>query len=336
MLEQAAIRIVETSQVGEARRVAARYAELGQFGPTEQGKIAIIATELGNNLVRHARNGLMLIQLVHVDGQPTVELLSLDGGPGIRSIDQSMRDGFSTGGTAGNGLGAVKRLSSEFDLYSELETGTAVLSRVTNGRGPFSDSQFQMGAVCSALQGEPVCGDCWCCLQTSTGLRIMVADGLGHGPLAAEASNAAGRAFTTNPEGPPRQFIELAHRALSGTRGAAMSTAWITPDRRQLVYSGVGNISGSIHSPLKSQGLASMNGIVGVNLLRVQEFEYSIEENDLLVLHSDGLKTRWSLRDHPGLSMRHPAIVAGFLFKNYRRDNDDATVVVVRFSSTRN
>ena len=49
-------------------------------------------------------------------------------------------------------------------------------------------------------------------------------------------------------------------------------------------------------------------------------------------MHSDGVKTHWTLEDYPGLVRRHPGLVAGLLFRDFRRERDDATVIVARHS----
>ena len=47
-------------------------------------------------------------------------------------------------------------------------------------------------------------------------------------------------------------------------------------------------------------------------------------------MHSDGISARWSLDDYPGLVRRHPGVVAGLLYRDFQRESDDATVIVVR------
>jgi len=157
-----------------------------------------------------------------------------------------------------------------------------------------------------------------------------VADGLGHGPLAAEASQAAGRLFSDQGCEVPTEYLERAHRALGKTRGAAISIARGDCSEQRLVFAGVGNVSGAIVGPAEHHSMAAHNGTIGAALPRVQSFEYGWPERSLLILHSDGLKTRWSLQSYPGLQAHHPALVAAALYKDHRRANDDATVLVAR------
>ena len=135
MVDQTMVMVTESSQVGEARRTAARMGEAAGLNETARGKIAIAVTELANNLVRYAREGRLFFQIHRESrGGPFLELISVDRGPGMADTNRCMEDGFSTGGTPGNGLGAVRRLSDEFDIDSTPAAGTVILSRI--GAGP--------------------------------------------------------------------------------------------------------------------------------------------------------------------------------------------------------
>lgn len=336
-MRQTDIPVSESSQIGEARRAAVRIAELAGFGENEQGKIAIVATEVATNLVRHARDGHLLIQVIPRSSGKALEIVAIDAGPGMANVERCLQDGYSTGGTNGTGLGAIKRLSSEFDIHSIPDRGTALLSRIFSDTAPVaSRPNFIIGAASFPVAGEIVCGDGWASSETENELRLMVADGLGHGPLAQAASNAAEQVFRSQPNAAdPKSLVEASHRALSGTRGAALAVAQLDLQSRRLKYAGVGNIAGSLVTSTGTQGLVSHNGIVGVKMQKVQQFEHPIEGTGLLIMHSDGLKSRWDLMDHPGLTTRHPAIIASVLYRDYRRERDDVTVVVIRFGSNR-
>ena len=97
----------------------------------------------------------------------------------------------------------------------------------------------------------------------------------------------------------------------------------------RLCYAGVGNISASMITVEKSQGLASHNGTLGVHMPRLQEFEYRRSPRALFVMHSDGISARWNLVHKPGLMHHHPAIVAAVLYRDHGRGRDDATVLVL-------
>ena len=327
---QVRIAVSEASQAGEARRVATRMAEAIGFDEQARGEAAIVATELATNLARHARDGRLLIQALALSSGPTLEILSVDAGPGMTDVPRCLRDGYSTAGTPGNGLGAVRRLSSVFDLHSTAGAGTVVVSRLcrlapASAPGPVS-GRYEYAAISIPAPHEDVCGDIWRIAERNGDCAVLVADGLGHGPLAADAATQAGAVFAASPFEDGEALIERAHRALSGTRGAALAVARIGVGVR---YTGVGNISGVLAGGERSRGLASQNGTVGLQLRKVLSFDYEWPPRGLLVMHSDGISNRWRLDTYPGLAQRHPAIVAGVLWRDFGRGRDDATIVVV-------
>jgi len=326
----ASIAVSEMSQIGEARRTAVRVADQSGLPETERGQVAIVATELATNLVRYAKDGRLFVQSVRRDGTSTVQLLAVDGGPGIADVAKCLQDGFSSGGTRGTGLGAVKRLSDDFDVYSGVGSGTIILSRVSDGRRTRRHSStFTWAALSTPAPGETVCGDVWRIRDAEAEIAIMVADGLGHGPLAADAAEKAAAVFDAGDFDSPKTFCERAHQALSGSRGAALAMAHAASSGA-MRYAGTGNISGALVHDGKSRGLTSQNGTAGVTVRRVQQFDYDWRADGVLIMHSDGLTSRWSLDAYPGIATRDPAMIAGALHRDCTRGRDDATIVVVK------
>ncbi|MGA8709354.1 MAG: SpoIIE family protein phosphatase [Steroidobacteraceae bacterium] len=314
--------IDEASKIGDARREAARMAQLQELPAEVAGRVAIVATELANNLLQHGGGGELLLQSVEADDACLVEIMAVDRGRGMSHSDRCLADGFSTGGTMGTGLGAVRRLSSEFDLYSTPEQGTVVMARVGVGTIP------HLGAVNIAVKGEIECGDSWRLARSAGATALLVVDGLGHGTFAAQAAQAALAAFDRSPFDPPQLIMERLHRALAGTRGAAAACACIDSSGR-LSYAGVGNIHGALLSADGTCGLVSHNGTLGVRVARMHQFEYQRPKGALLLMNSDGVSARWSLAARPGLLQRHPAVVAGVLYRDHARAHDDATLVAL-------
>jgi anti-sigma regulatory factor (Ser/Thr protein kinase) len=324
---QVCIPVSDPSQVGEVRRTVSRMAQALGLSPSRQGDASIVGTELAANLVRHGRDGRMLLQVMSHGTSRWLELLSVDGGPGMNDVQRCLQDGFSSVGTPGNGLGAVKRLSDEFDIHSMPGKGTVIVSRIAMSAAAVNI--FAVGAVCLTAPGENVCGDTWRSAEREQEIAVMVADGLGHGPEAAVAANLAGGVFEGEPFAPPEQFYQNAHRSLIGSRGAALARA-IIGSSGDVQYSGIGNIAGSLVSSERSRGLASENGTVGVQIRsRVSTFSHVMPAPGVLVMHSDGITSRWSFDPYPGLLMRHPAVIAGVLSRDFVRGRDDATVLVV-------
>jgi serine/threonine protein phosphatase PrpC len=204
-----------------------------------------------------------------------------------------------------------------------------VLARVGTKCGEPLEAGYQWAAVSTPAPNELVCGDAWRVLERDGEIALLVADGLGHGPLAAEAADRAVEVFAAGAFDPPSLFFERAHRALGGSRGAAIAAAHVA--RHAVVhYAGVGNIAGSLVTGSQSRGMFSQNGTVGLQMRKPQQVDYEWPEAALLVMHSDGVSNRWSLEDYEGLIGRHPAVVAAILLRDFGRGRDDATVLVVR------
>ncbi len=332
MRNSVALPILETSQAGEARRTAVAFASRLGFNETERGKVGLVVTEVANNLVRHAQDGVLLLQALDKNGIAGVEILALDKGPGIDNISECLQDGFSTAGTSGNGLGAMMRLSAFFDIYSIPKVGTAILCHLWASPLPANPPQdnLTLGAVCLPKTGEEVSGDTWASAASDDRTLLLVADGLGHGPLAAQASLEAVRVFRENVHRSPKEIVEATHGALRSTRGAALAIAQIDGERQAIHYAGIGNISGTVVSGSKSYSLVSHNGTVGHEVRKIQEFIYPWSKDGLLVMHSDGLKTQWRLDRYAGLAVKHPSLIAGVLYRDFNRGRDDVTVLVVR------
>lgn len=319
------IEVNEASAVGEVRRVVSSLAaELG-LEADAIGRLSVIATELATNLLKHATGGIVLIGPVGTNSA-AVEVITLDTGGGIPNIAEALRDGHSTTATSGTGLGAISRMADFFDLYSAHARGTAVLARVAKRA---LKGAADVGAVSVPVRHEHVNGDAWDCAVEDGMLTVMLVDGLGHGLPAHEAALAATNAFRSARGAPPEK-LRVIHDALKHTRGAAVAIAELHADNGTMRFAGIGNISVTMIDPAARRSAVSLYGIVGHDVREFREFSYPWSRESCLIMHSDGLTTRWDLDRYPGLLTHDPALIAGVLWKDHRRQNDDSTVVVAR------
>ncbi len=329
-----ALPIRETSQIGEARRFASALATDLEFNETERGKVAIIVTELANNLIKHAQNGEIILRELRNNAEYGIEIIGLDTGSGMGNVSQCLQDGFSTAGTPGTGLGAIKRQSTVFDIHSMPGVGTVLVAQLWAQKNSGSTlpppEPLQIGVVNLPKAEQEICGDDWAVVHLSTRSLILVADGLGSGILAAEAAREAVRIFRAKAALNPKIIMEMAHAALRSTRGAAVAIAELNRVEKTVQYVGIGNISGAIVTGNKSQSMVSYNGTVGHQIRKIAGFVYPFGDRSLLIMHSDGLGTQWSLERYPGLALRHPSIIAGTLYRDFKRTRDDVTVLVAK------
>lgn len=326
-----AVPVTEMSQVADARRRASAVAQRIGFDATDAGRVAIVVTELATNLVKYGVQGQLLIGPFDDRTGAGVDVISLDKGPGIGNLRESLRDGHSTGGSAGTGLGAVRRQSHLFDIASWPGLGTAVLARLQNGTPKLAAGApvaALWGAVVLPMPGEEACGDAYCARANEGGRTILVADGLGHGPQAAQAADEAVRIFRRHEADEPEAIIAALHAGLRHTRGAAVAVSRIDLARGILAFAGVGNIAGTVITAGQVKKMVSHAGTAGHVARRIQTFEYPFAAESLLVMHSDGLGSSWSLDRYPGLVGAHPTLIAAVLYRDFTRGRDDVTVLV--------
>jgi anti-sigma regulatory factor (Ser/Thr protein kinase) len=320
----------DESRVGEARRAAEAIARSCGLGEGARGTLAIVVTEAATNLARHAREGVVLLRDTSSSGVTGVELLAIDSGPGMEDLERFFTDGFSTGGTAGAGLGAMRRQADLLDVYSLPGKGTVVLARVFAGGAETRPARLlDVGVVCLPLDGETACGDGWCVRQDADHATVLLVDGLGHGPNAADAADAAITAFQSAEDRAPKEIIALLHEALRSTRGAAVAVAEVrrTSDGATIDFCGVGNTVTAVIGQAGPRSLPSMNGTAGLTVRALQPFTQPWYPGEMLVMHTDGLTTRWRLDAYPGVRAHDPAIAAAVLHRDASRGRDDATVL---------
>jgi anti-sigma regulatory factor (Ser/Thr protein kinase) len=326
--------ITEASQPVAARFAARDLAERAGFSEGDTYRAGLVATELSTNLAKHAQGGELLLRITEVEPAGEIELLSIDAGPGMADVSRSLEDGHSTAGSPGTGLGAIRRLSDDFDIHSTTGRGTVVFVRLRANRAARRGrAQFVVGGVSVALAGEQLCGDGWGIQPRANGLVALVVDGIGDGPPAAEAAAAVSSAFASQMFATPAAALGAIHEAVRHTRGAAAAISEIRQDQGILKFAGVGNISAAICGNGAMRQTVSHNGTLGHEARYFRDYVYPWSAGSLLVMHSDGLKTQWSLDAYPGVKSRHPAVVASVLYRDYSRKRDDVTVVVAREAS---
>jgi len=318
----------DRGDVGAVRRRLAALAGIAGLDEVRTGDAALIATELASNVLKHARRGGAMLGILDEAGRRGVVIAAWDRGPGM-NLDACLRDGMSTAGTRGAGLGAVARLASELDAYTPPGRGSVVVATVFP-TGPAPRARFAIGAACVPFPGLPVCGDAWAGDVYGERATVVVCDGLGHGEGAATASAAVIAAFRAAPGDPLAAILERADRAARATRGAAATVARIDLLRRELVVAGVGNVAAWIAGDTQKQ-LVTQHGTVGQTTpTKIHEERYPFAPGALLVMCSDGLRSRWNFDDHPGLRARQPTTIATVLWRDLARGRDDASVVVAR------
>jgi anti-sigma regulatory factor (Ser/Thr protein kinase) len=322
----------DQSGVAEARRAVTDLAQRMGFNETDKGKLALVATELSTNLVKHGSGGEILVGAYDDNESQGIEILALDKGRGMSNVAACLEDGYSSAGTAGRGLGAVIRQSHYVDIGSWPGVGTAVLARVAPGGAVAGKppSVPTWGGVSIPMPGQDVCGDAWSISNAGNVRTLLVADGLGHGPEAAEASVEAVRLFHRYNGHAVANLIDYVHGGLRATRGAAVSIARFDPAAKNINFAGIGNVAGVIITAGETKRMVSMPGTAGFNTRKIRAFDYPFECG-LIILHSDGLASSWTIDRYPNLAALHPSLIAAILYRDLTRHRDDATVLVAKW-----
>ncbi|MEU6313299.1 ATP-binding SpoIIE family protein phosphatase [Streptomyces sp. NPDC047014] len=397
-------------QYEAARGAAAALGRRIGLGEHRTAQLVLAVTELTTNLAKHTADGSLLLRVLRNRSVAGVEVIVIDAGPGMPDVPAALRDGVSTVGTLGLGLGAVRRLADRFDVHSVPGTGTVQLARFwPHPLPPSVAGEPLVGGITRPIGGQEICGDAWAArgdhgaaeasrtvraggestsrtvfdwsamtadrpggassrtqlarpdpgraadrgpapaeraaaapaavglsgplrdadVEPGRGVLVMSCDGLGHGPMAAAASQAAVHAFRTGTGHTPAQVMEEVHRALRGTRGAAVAVARLEPGGR-LLFCGIGNITASVVTADKRSSLVSHPGIVGHQMRQLRTYEHRLPEGGVLAMHSDGLSDRWKPGDLASFLHHPPALIAAGLLRQAGTRRDDASVVITK------
>jgi len=315
-----------------ARRAARALAEALGFAPTACEEIVLAVTEIATNLVRHAQGGKLILTSLLAEGRPGLQVESHDEGPGIRDVEQALADGFSTAGSLGAGLGAVNRLMDELEITSERRRGTRIVCRkwLRDYVASVRACPLAFGAATRPRLNTDVNGDAFVIKQWAESALVGLIDGLGHGQFAHRAAQAARQYVESHFDLPLAQIFRGAGRACRATRGVVMALARFDWARERLVFASVGNIEARVLSQAEPVRFNIRRGIVGLNAPSAVVTEHPWPPGNVLVLHSDGLRTHWGWRDFPGLTSQPADVSAQALLRALAKAEDDATALVVR------
>jgi anti-sigma regulatory factor (Ser/Thr protein kinase) len=319
------LRVEDASAVPACRQAVQVLAERLEFPAARIGQLALAVTEAASNLHKHAEQGSLLL-CVNRDGpRPGIDLVTIDAGPGVRDVSAAVRDGHSTAGTLGIGLGAIQRLADFSDLYSRPGRSTSLVAR-------FRVSPPAPEARCAGLlrpiTGETECGDAYGAVRADGAVTAVLCDGLGHGPLAAAAAAEGVAAVLEDPAGEPAALLERVHRRMSGTRGGAVGIVRI--DGPLARFAGLGNVAASIVSGGQRKNMISLPGIAGHQARVIRQFEYELPPGAAVILHSDGISSRWEAAALPGIAARDPLLIAAVLLAAAGVHRDDAGLLVLK------
>ncbi len=302
------------------------------FSAHRAGEADIIVAELTSNLIKFAGGGDLLYRAHYNNEQNQIEIYCLDKGAGIENVGRIMNDGYSTSNTLGQGLGAIKRLSNDFQIYSLKGWGTVQYINICEKADHILTQQgtaADFAALRTNYPGEKVCGDGYFIKHTRKGFQIFVGDGLGHGTHADEAVQLALKAFKQCSESDPAAIVRHIHEQVKKSRGLVATIACADYGAALWNICGIGNINTRIYSGLENKTYTPYNGILGHNIPRtLNSTAVPYQKHQILIMHSDGLRTRWNLSELVSIIKQSPGMIAAALYKDNVRGTDDATILV--------
>jgi anti-sigma regulatory factor (Ser/Thr protein kinase) len=321
--------VEDASAVAAARNAALALADRLRFPAARADRVALAVTEAASNLHKHAQQGSLLLRAARDGPAAGIELVTIDAGPGVPDMTAALRDGHSTAGTLGIGLGAIRRLADFTDLYSVPGHSTSLVARFggtapTPGPAPAP----RWAGVTRPITGEAECGDAYGSILAGHAVTAVFCDGLGHGPLAAAAAAEAVTAVLDDPAGEPAALLERAHRRMSGTRGGAVGVVRLSGGIAR--FAGLGNVAASVLFQGRRKSMVSAPGIAGHQARAIRQFDYEAPPGAAVILHSDGVSSRWEAAALPGLEARAPLLIAAVLLAEAGIHRDDAGVLVLR------
>jgi anti-sigma regulatory factor (Ser/Thr protein kinase) len=323
-----AFRILDEASISLARQRAREVAGEVGLSSDDGARLAVIASELGHNQLRHGRDGRLAVRPIARGPHRGVEIIAADRGPGIGDPAAALAGAPRAHGSLGFGLASVAQLADELDVDVRLREGTCVRARKLAAGAP---RHPQIGIYGRPILGEAKSGDHALVRRTAAAVSIGVCDGLGHGRDARDAADVAIAAFDSHAHRTPAAVLEACHGAVESTRGAVMAVARMEVPRRGVEVASVGNIVSEVVGPRASTRFGSTAHVLGTPRrgLRISTETRPIEPGELLLLFSDGVSARASIHDDLALLRQHPVVIAREVLKRFGRDHDDALVAVV-------
>ena len=306
------------------------------FSNKKLADLDIVVSEITSNLHKHAVGGEILVGLFEEKENQYIELISIDNGPGMREPYKMIEDGLSSANTMGIGLGSIKRLSDQFDLYSMKDWGTIILTRIYNKsveQGLLLNSKVTVRPLVVTMPGQIKSGDGTYYTITPQHFKLLVADGLGHGQDANIAVAEAVKAFKLCGGYSPSEILKYIHEAIRKTRGIVCAVVVFDFERNIWKMAGVGNINTRMSNFLRTKNQMSYNGTIGHNMLDgISDQEVTLEDYNQVTLCSDGINPRWDTSKFIGIGRCDPSIQAAAIYKDFAGKTDDMSVVIAKIN----
>ncbi len=331
--EPVGIQVNRPAQVKSASDTARKFAAALGFTTVECDEIALAVNELATNLIKHAGEGEIQLNSIESSGGVGIQIISEDNGPGIHDAERAVADGYSTAGSLGAGLGAINRFMDGLEFSPRHHAGLRVVCQRWVRPSPTGSFPrlLEFGAATRAYRLMPENGDTFVIRQWEGHALAGVIDGLGHGQFAQRAAHTAREYVERHFDQPLENIFRGVARDCRATRGVVMTLVRFELARQKVIVASVGNVEVRLLGNPTAFNPRLRRGIVGLSSSTDPvPTEHPWTPASLLILHSDGVQSRWASDQFKELSRETPGVIARRLLDDYGRIEDDATVLVAR------
>lgn len=315
------------------KRKSQSLAEQYGFNAQQSADISVAASELASNLVKHAKRGIFNIEINREDSLISIILETKDKGPGFTDARDSIVDGISTSKTLGAGLGVVHRLMDTLEIRSDGIDGVTVRTRKSlfdHKRKEKIQNPYDISALSRSLPGLSCNGDAFVVIHDNNTTLFAVIDGLGHGQFAHVASTKSRQYIESHTNMPLDKLMIGTSQACRATRGAVIGMGRLDWDSNIMEYVSIGNIEMRMLERSKPFNSLLRRGIVGKGMPIPKVTKNELEEDNIIVVFSDGIGTHWDSKELRKKSLARSSELAHHLMDKYAKDRDDATVMVIK------
>jgi anti-sigma regulatory factor (Ser/Thr protein kinase) len=327
------IPIYDEASVSSARHRVREAGERLNLQKELVENVALMASELTHNQLAHAKQGYFAVHAIERQGVKGLEVLAADIGPGIEKPELAFKDSFPARSDGlGAGLAAVCRIADEIDFDNRISEGVRIAAR--KFERPAAPLCCEIAIMGRPFPGEAISGDDAAIIQSESMMIAAVSDGLGHGPEARAASNQSIETITRAQATPLEQALPWLEQDLSATRGCAMSIVRFDKTNGALECAALGDVHVHLYNLRDAHFFASTPLVLGSGALSRQKVRFEtvkVQPGSVLVMFTDGLKSRTTLKGKLDI-LRQPTIaIAQHLIEHDSRPDDDALVAVARF-----
>ena len=293
--------------------------------------VALMASELTHNQLAHARQGYFGVRPIEHGSIKGLEILAADLGPGFKN--RVLTGSSQTENSLGAGLESVFRLADEVEVDTRLAEGLRVVARKFETQVL---SSYEVAIAGAPYPGEAISGDDAIYLPSDSGFLAAVIDGLGHGPEARKASDKAVGAIARHSDLGLREILETVNAQMEGVRGCVLAVVRFSAQSRVLECLSAGDIRVHLYHLRDAHFFTSTPLVIGDRDLRSRRLrveETTAPPGSVLVMFTDGLESRTTLKGQLDLLRRPALVIAQDLLAEHSRGTDDALVLVARFKN---